>query len=490
MNGVIVKRHYQFFKVFTSCIILFASVSLLAKDKTVSEAKQEIQKAIKRSQLPVGDLGLYISYYDDKNNVVLTELNGQKKFIPASLTKILTASALLDLMPSGHTVKTQILTLSERFKNGVYSGDLYLKGGGDPSFVSESLWVLVNDLLRSNLRTIEGNLIVDDTLFDNVRYDPGRERSRVDRAYDAPIGAMSFNWNSINLYIRPGEIGKPAKIFADPENEYVKVVNKSTTSAGGLLKIKIDRIDGPGTQGDTFVVSGSIPSQFGEKVYYKSITKPDLWSGYQLKAFLQRRGIIVQGKVLLGKTPERAKVLAEKESRDFSLVVRDMMKFSNNYVAEMLTKHLALLAGAHPATMESGLSQIRTFLGKVGIKQSEYVIENPSGLTRKNAISPETLHRILVYNKNKFLIFPEYVFSLPIAGVDGTLENRIKGDEYKGFVRAKTGRLTGVTGLAGYASNHHGRIYSFAFMYNGAHEKLNNANALFDQLAKILVDSL
>lgn len=470
-----------------------------SKEELRLEAKRKrIEAEIKKSGLPKSSLGLIVTFHGDEGERDIYRLNSKKSFIPASLTKVVTASAALETLGHGHKFRTRLVS-NAPIEKGVLKGDLYLVGGGDPSFVSESMWVLVNHFIRTGIQRIEGDVIVDDHRFDQVRFDPGRQPDRVSRAYDAPIGAMSFNWNSVNVYVRPGEAqGQPAKVYIDPDNEYIQLAAEATTSGKGSAKeIHVSRNKGPSREtasakklpmGDGIRVSGHIPLNHEEIVFYKSITQPDYWSGYNLVSFLNRRGVTVSGQVKTGRQPKQAQVLAEYESKPIRQVVADLMKFSNNYVAEMLTKNMAAEKKGTPAQMEDGMDIIREYLQSLGIKKTDFSLTNPSGLSRRNTMRTEDLHKVLLTTKNKFDYFAEYLSSLPVAGIDGTLKRRMKGSSAEGWVRAKTGLLSGVSGLAGYAGDPKGGTMTFVFLYNGKNAKNWHARALFDRMAVALME--
>src|SRR5262249_32928182 len=152
---------------------------------------------------------------------------------------------------------------------------------------------------RSGIKSIDGDIVVDDSLFDTQRFDASRMSSRVDRAYDAPVGAMSFNWNSVNVFVRPADkAGEPATVWIDPDNEYIKLVgNVQTVSNSKALNVNIEREDDTKRSADVIHVSGQIGMGQPEYVQFKNITRPDIWSGYNLRAFLAQRGITVKGNV-------------------------------------------------------------------------------------------------------------------------------------------------------------------------------------------------
>lgn len=416
-----------------------------------------------------------ITVWVKKHDQKLIEHQAQELFIPASLSKIVTGLAILEELPSSFQLKTQLLAKG-KIKDGVLVGDLVLKGGGDPSFVSENMWFLVNELRRSGVQKVKGDILVDDSFFDDESFSETRQDERVDRAYDAPVGAMSFNWNSVNIYVRPGaKNGEPAQVYIDPLNEYIQLENKAKTSAskGG---IGVSRVSTP--NGDRITVSGSIAVGSKEVVIYKSITKPALWAGYNLKQFMLEKRITVEGEVKRGKATQLTDVLAESKSKPLPQIVADMMKFSNNYVAEMLVKNLAAEKKGGQGTLPKGMEVLREFLLKSGLKKDSFQFLNPSGLTRDNKLTASQLGELLSGAQLNFRIQPEFFSSLPIGGIDGTLKNRFK--DISETVRAKTGLLTGVVGLAGYGRSPNGEPFTFVLMYNGPDDFLKVKTAFDD----------
>lgn len=336
------------------------------------------------------------------------------------------------------------------------------------------MWFLVNEFTRTGIKQIKGDIVVDDTLFDKVRVDDDRDPNRVDRAYDAPVGAMSFNWNSVNVFIRPGKkIGDPAVVTIDPENDYITLRSRATTAqSGGKQDLNVSRVSSEGKPGkgggyDVIEVSGKIGVSNPEVVIYKSITQPDFWSGHNLVSFLAQRGIEVKGQVKTGVTPGSASLLAKAPSVPIAQVVTDMMKFSNNYVAEMLTKNLAARKGVKPATMKAGLEVVRNFSRSHGVQAQDFNLVNASGLTLENRLSPRDLGRVLLSAQKQFSHFPEFLSAFPIAGVDGTLKSRFRGNKDVP-VRGKTGlmKVGGISSLAGYGARPDGQILTFVFVYN------------------------
>jgi D-alanyl-D-alanine carboxypeptidase/D-alanyl-D-alanine-endopeptidase (penicillin-binding protein 4) len=446
----------------------------------------DFKKLLKKHHFTESSLGLYV----EEDGKKLIDINAAKLMIPASLTKIVTGGAILTKIPLNKKFTTELWSKGS-IESDVLKGALCLKGGGDPSFVSEKMWFLVNEFVRSDVKNIEGDLIIDSSRFDSELYDVGRDSMRVDRAFDAPISAVSFNWNSTNVFIRPSLIANtPAKIYLDPRSDYLELENKTmTVSKSGVKSIEATRIKSG--ERDKIIVSGNISLNGNEAVIYKSISNPALWTAYHLKEFLLERGIKFSGKIREGQCEIGSILLAKSDSKNLIEITGDMLKFSNNYVAEMLVKNLAaddVLSNptGKNATMKNGLEIIRTYLDQLGFKRLDYVLENVSGLTRDNRFTPIQLTKVLVNIKNNFSLFPEFSSGLPIAGIDGTMKNRMKGDSGV-IVRAKTGYLDGVVGLAGYIGRKDNTPLVFTFIFNGGYEQGLAARALFDDLINELV---
>lgn len=440
------------------------------RKKVVIQPTDSLSVVLKKYSIDPSQVSIEIKV-DDEDHLALNQF---EKKIPASVSKLLTSYAVLSRFPLGSKFLTQ-----------VYSdqNNIYLKGGGDPSFVSENLWFLVNELTRRNLRTIPGDIVVDDSLFDKVRFDESREAQRVDRAYDSPVGAMSFNWNAVNVFVKPTKAGDKAQVVVDPENDYFELRNNTMTVAGTAKKELVISVS---NSERVISVSGEVSVKTPEKAVFKSVNDPDIWAGVNLKAFLKQRGIQALGKIKAGKVPDQAELLVTVESKNLSYILSDMNKFSNNFVAEMLTKNLAVSDGKNGASLKQGVDVIRSELTKLGLTTKDFEIVNPSGFTRNNRLSANALNKVLLAMKNNFSMFPTLLESLPIAGIDGTLKKRMKDTPAQGFVRAKTGYLDGVVSLAGYAGRKDGSILTFSFLYNGPRDEANVREA-FDQ---ILLSSL
>ena len=448
---------------------------------------KKLDKILQKSRVRRDEIGAVVLLAKGGGTQTLWSVQAEQMLIPASVTKILTAGAVLEGLGPSRKLETKLWAVAD-INSGDLNGDLILQGGGDPGFVSETMWFLVNEFTRTGIRKIKGNLIVDDSRFDRVRADSSRQEERVDRAFDAPVGAMSFNWNSVNIFVRPADrVGASAQVVLDPENDVVQLQGEvKTVAANGKTEISVERTDGPAGL-DVIRVHGKIPVGAKEFVAYKNITSPEAWSGNALLNFLKQRGITVTGTVKSGPLPVGARQLARAESKTVADMVKDMMKFSNNFVAEMLVKNLAAEKKSTPASLASGMELVRQYVLDQGISKDRFTLVNPSGFTRENRITADDLSKILLHMRDHFEIFPEALVAFPIAGIDGTLKSRMRSTVAEGRVRAKTGLLNGVAALAGFAGRADGSQLTFVFIFNGRANLGEEARTLFDQLAVQLV---
>ena len=429
---------------FVAFLILFnQSFSLAAQD-----LEKSIDNILEQHSIKKKNIGIVVL---DNSGKALYNLNGDQFKIPASLTKIPVAGAVLDYFSPNHTFSTNLF-IDKKPVDGVLSGNLYIKGDGDPSFTSERMWYLVNEFTRQGIKKVEGDIIVDDYIFDEKYVDPGRSTPRVSRAYDSLTFGLSFNWNSLNVFVTPSELGKQALVSIDPYNSHLKVSNKTKTSK------KASRVSASFSK-DQVTVRGNVGIKSKEKAYYAPV-KDNLWGGQNLKLFLSQRGISVDGGVKRGKI-KNATIVATSPSATIGELVKMMMKFSNNFISEMLVKHLSLKVGAKRGNIAQGIEAIGSHINKnfKNLSANDFVIESVSGLSHKNSFKPMSLARLLFAYKN-LKYNHEFMSALPIGGLDGTLKNRKMSQN----VRAKTGQLNNVYAIAGYVSE---SDLVFVMIYNG-----------------------
>lgn len=456
-------------------LLLFFPFISLTRD-ALSEYSKKANAIIEKKNLKKSHLGLSISLLPsnvEEEEARLFGLNEDQLFIPASLVKITSLSAFYHYFPLDFRFHTRLLS-SSPVSEGQLEGNLIIKGGGDPGFTSEHLWNLVNSFKRNNITTIKGDILVDDSL-----YKPTEFKVPSNRSYYAVPNSASFNWNSATFWIRANKIG--TQVFVDPENSYIKILNK--IKLGKKTSIQIQNGDSSESS-ETFKFQGHFKASDEEKVFYRNIQNPPLWLGYNLLHFLKQQGITVEGTVKLGNCSSPCRILSQWESRPLPWHTYNMMKFSNNFVSRMLTTHLPLLKGEKTGDFQKGIQLIKDYLStKIGLKNFQF--SEPTGLARENRFSPKDIKAILLKDLTRFFN-PEIMVSYPLATGIGTLKTRFKELSKNEFVRAKTGSISGVLGLAGFAQNSFNEKFVFVFIYNGPNKNIEKAQDLFDDMIKAL----
>lgn len=386
----------------------------------------------------------------------------------ASCMKLVTTAAALDRWGTNKNFRTEF-RYNGAFKNGIVDGDLYIKGLGDPYFLPEILLRAVYHLKALGLTEIRGDIVGDDTyLIDSENAETN------DRAYSAVGGALGFNFNIINICVRPGEkAGDSAIVFIEPISSLVKVINgvKTTDSSEGIgVNHNNTFIRYNGNQ-MTVALYGTIAKNEGEFVIYKRVPNPTWWTIANIKETLGIMGIKVTGGLRIGKTPKASKLLIDPPSYDLSYIVAGINKWSNNYVVGQLLMIMGAEMFGEPGTDEKGIRAIQPFLRNVGISEKEIQMADGSGLDERNKMTTRAQVRLLEYMYRDFRYASDYIASLSIGGVDGTEKKRfIKRKDEASLIsttRLKVGFLYGVSGLSGYIETQSKDIIAFSILTNG-----------------------
>jgi serine-type D-Ala-D-Ala carboxypeptidase/endopeptidase (penicillin-binding protein 4) len=477
-------------KVFFLLFLIGPLIPLHADSKTknrhlASGNPEKLKKIIDGILPPNRPLDVGIMAVSLDHGDVIFERNSDEKLIPASVNKIFTAYVALKKLKPAYTFKTWAF-ITGTLREGVLNGDLYIKGSGDPSFVSERLWMFCNDLLRSGIKTVKGNVIADSSYYDAESTPPSRPKYLKDQAYNAPIGALSFNFNTTTIYVKPGENpGDTPVIYTDPENSYIDVVNQGKTGkAGSKNSIVVSRTDFvKGDIGDTILLRGSIPLDTKELRFYRNIVNPSLYTAHMFKSFMEQRGIKFEGNVKEGVVPSGAKQIVEFESLPLWQIVWGMNKFSNNFVADQLLKKVGAEAWGAPGTLQKGETALEDVLEDIGIAKKSYTVTDGSGLTRNTRVTAKQITTLLAAAYHDYGVAPEFMSSLGIGGEDGTLKHRFPTMADKPMVRAKTGTLDGVTALSGFAQTTSGERLAFAILLNDTRNRYGKMTGWADQIA-------
>jgi D-alanyl-D-alanine carboxypeptidase/D-alanyl-D-alanine-endopeptidase (penicillin-binding protein 4) len=414
---------------------------------------------------------------------VLYARDPDRAMVPASNQKVLTAIAALSAFGPAHRFTTEVLGPAPPDAEGAVEW-LAIRGGGDPALTSEEVWRLAADLRRLGLRRVRAGLLLDDSAFDTQRWHPSWGPVSV-RAYHAPVGALGVNYGAYAVTATPGaSAGDPVHVEVDPELPYLPLVNRARTGPpNGPVALEVERASGEGVE--RVIVSGSLPAGSEPRTAYRSVLDPLGYAGAVIRMQLEANGIRVEGGDRRGVAPPEAERLLAFQGRPLAEIVRLFVKHSNNSIAEGLLKALAARAGAHPATWDAGLAVARQELAALGLPVDRVTLVDGSGLSYENRVPPRVFVEALRLAERSFRFGPEFVSALPIGAADGTLEKR--AEAAAGAVRAKTGLLTRVTGLTGYARLADGRVAAFSVLANGYRGSAEAAMSGMDRFLAELV---
>ena len=426
----------------------------------------ERPRAVLNQQL-VPDRDVTVIVRDVGSGASLVELNADRPRPPASTMKLLPTWAALDLLGPSYTWKTRAWADAPVVK-GVLKGNLYLQGGGDPLLTIERWWRFVGDLRQTGLRVIEGDIVIDQTRFAPNHERPEDFDGRFWRTYNVLPDAMLVNWQSSDFTIRPSDDGQGIDIGIQPFPEGLVVDNRVALTTGRCVgrNRRIGYTIAP-TSPERVVVTGRLATSCGPQTQRLAIMEPAQYAYGTFVTLWRQLGGEFKGGLLRAPTPPSARLLLTQESQPLAEIVRVTNKYSSNMMARSLVLAIAAEKGGTPATTAAGEAVIREWLASRGLEFPELVIGNGSGLSREARISGDSMARMLVGAwRSRFA--PEFLTSLSLGGLDGTLEKRFRNVNDPSRIRMKTGTLRDVSAIAGYVGGDSGKTYAVVIFVNHA----------------------
>jgi D-alanyl-D-alanine carboxypeptidase/D-alanyl-D-alanine-endopeptidase (penicillin-binding protein 4) len=457
-------------RLFTLLTLSFLTLPALA-----GGLPSNVLQALKAAQIPAASVAVVVQPVDAAQPLVAH--NAARAMNPASVMKLVTTYAALDLLGPAWTWKTTAW-VDTAAVNGVLSGNLYLKGSGDPRFAIEHLWGLLRQLRVRGIQQINGDVVLDRTVFDVPAIDPGAFDDKPMRPYNVGPDGLLINLRALRFTLL-ADNGKPRLLMETP-SDGLRVDNQLRAGEGGCGSnwkdfISIRLI--PENNGNRLEFTGTYSPLCGEKALNLAPLPADGQAGGLIRALWKELGGTLGGQVRGGTVPVGSRLIATHESPPLADTVRDINKYSNNVMARQV--YLTLGNESAPATAERALQRIADWLNARGLRFAELEIENGSGLSRSERISADSLNRLLL-DAWKNPVMPEFVSSLPIVGIDGTMKKRLNGSEATGRAHIKTGTLDSVKTAAGYALDARGRRYAVTFLIN--HPRAQAGSAAIDAL--------
>jgi D-alanyl-D-alanine carboxypeptidase/D-alanyl-D-alanine-endopeptidase (penicillin-binding protein 4) len=373
---------------------------------------------------------------------------------PASVMKLVTTSAALDLLGPAFTWSTPVY-VEGVVRDGVLRGHLYIKGQGDPKLVIERLWLLLRRVQALGIRTIDGDIVLDRSAFETLEQDAGEFDGERLRPYNAAPDALLLNFKAVVMTFTPDRGSATASVNFDPPLAGVQMQASVPAVAGDCAdyraRLKADFVDPARIR-----FAGAYPAACGEKVWPVAYADPRSYAMRAVEGLWKDMGGKLTGKLREGRVSPGLKPAFELASPALADVIRDINKYSNNVMAQQLFLTLSLQQKGS-GTLDGSRELLRTWwrdrFGEVDMP----VLDNGSGLSRSERVTAQGLARMLqtVYQSP---LMPELMSSLPIAGVDGTLRRgRMRANT--GQAHLKTGTLRDATAIAGFVHGASGRRY-------------------------------
>jgi D-alanyl-D-alanine carboxypeptidase/D-alanyl-D-alanine-endopeptidase (penicillin-binding protein 4) len=445
-----------------------------------------LQEALTKAQLPLDSVAIVVQPLNGEPPLI--SHNQTKAMNPASVMKLVTTYAALEALTPAYRWKTEVYK-NGPVNQGVLDGDLIIKGYGDPALNNAELWRLLQQIQQQGIRHIKGNLVLDASI-----YTPEvSQRPILDdepwRAYNVNPYALLVNGGHTSFRFGVSrEGGKPVvNVAQEFELPQIKVVNAVQVSKGACGDWRNSLRYGVTTtqEGATVTFSGTLPEQCDERYLELSVLSQHQYTVSTFKKLWTQLGGRLDGLAVAAVLPTTASLVTTWWSAPLDIVIRDINKWSNNVMARQLMLTIGMEAGLAPVDESSSALALKEVLRKHGLSFPELVLENGSGLSRTEHISAEHLAQLLV---TAYLrpAMPVLMASLPILGLDGTIKKRLPEPASQGMAYLKTGSLEGVSSIAGYVQDMHGKRYVLVMLVN--HANASAAKSIQDGLIKAVIE--
>jgi D-alanyl-D-alanine carboxypeptidase/D-alanyl-D-alanine-endopeptidase (penicillin-binding protein 4) len=404
------------------------------------------------------------------NGDTLYGQNEDAALLPASTMKLYTSAIALERFGPAYQFRTEILRDGTLLADGTVEGDLIFVGAGDPTLAPRyAQWndgirpmdAIANLVAAAGIKRVTGDLVGDGSAFDDSRVPDGWRKRNLQAGYSARVSALSFNGNIAHIAVQPGDRGAVVG-FAQPVSgiEIRSSVTVRPNSRGASVRMWQDTI------ADLFRVSGWIGSLSPVRTYQVIVEQPERFTTAALRAALEARGIVIDGRVRVGEAPASAQKVTAWASPPLAQLVATMNGESNNHFAELLFRNAAR-SGGNVGSAAVANESLRTFLAdRVGVASEDIFAADGSGLSTLDRVTPRSMVALLGYTA----MAPWGAVlqaSLPVAGMTETLRTRMRRTAAQGNLRGKTGTTNEVTSLGGYVTARNGEELAFAFIYNG-----------------------
>lgn len=458
-------------------ILSFALIAPASAENSYPALVQEIKAALATRCLDTSQTAVNIV---NLNGDSVFSYNPQVPLLPASTLKVVTTAAALHYLSPEYRFHTDVLTTGQRVGDTL-QGDLILKGYGDPKLTTEQLLYFATQLREAGIQKITGRLIGDASFFDTLDRAPSWDETRTQRAYDAKLGALSLNYNTMTVHARPADqVGTPLRVWLEPETSYVRIDNTTKTTKKGKSSIAARRYE------TNIEVSGSLPSYSEEKTVLMNVEDPARYTIATFYTLLQKMGISIAGGIEIGIAPPNAIQMYRHTSPPLSMILKELNTYSNNFIAEQIIKTIAATKTDLPGSHAEGLRLVNEFLQQSGINTQGVTLADGSGLSRDNRMMAQTMTHLLTMMPKRFDVGPDFMSSLRVLGANGVESHRLEDSPAHGKIRAKTGTLDGLSSLVGYVPSAAGQVFAFALLLNNNNCGYNGADVVENRIVNAI----
>jgi serine-type D-Ala-D-Ala carboxypeptidase/endopeptidase (penicillin-binding protein 4) len=442
------------------CLTILISNDAIA-DHSVEHLPASVTKILAKHKVPKDSLSLYIQEFDSSDPLVALNIDTPRN--PASVIKLLTTYAGLDILGPNYTWETHV-HLDGTLNNGTLDGNLIIEGRGDPFLVRETFWHLLFTLRNRGIQHINGDLLIDNEHFEDENGSPADFDNKPYRVYNTFPDAALLNFRSHQFHFIP--MNKKLHIYADPPASNLQIRNKVKLVKGACKgkhrRLKFNVLK----QGSVTTVkfSGNYPSRCGNQELLRTVLPNGDYVFGVFKALWEDMGGTINGKY--GETSiDDNNPFYIVPSKPLSEVITYINKYSNNVMTRQLLLTIGKENNDNAGNKTAGRKVISDWLQNIGIPAPELIIENGSGLSRSARISAHTL-AMLLQHALQSPYQPEYFSSLPLVGIDGTVRKRLKGILPPGSARIKTGIIDNVRSMAGYVKSKNNKNYIIVSLQN------------------------
>jgi D-alanyl-D-alanine carboxypeptidase/D-alanyl-D-alanine-endopeptidase (penicillin-binding protein 4) len=420
-----------------------------------------VRAALDRAHVPLDAVSILVQPVGVKTTPRLSH-RAQEAMNPASVMKLITTFSALETLGPSFAWRTPVY-VEGTVRDGTLTGNLYIKGQGDPKLVVERLWLLMRRVRSLGIQKIDGDIVLDRSSFQVAAPDPGDFDGEPLRPYNASPDALLLNFKSVIMTFVPDRASMSARVNYEPPLAGVSMQGQVPLSEGPCGDF-IGGLRADFSEPTRIRFAGRYPASCGEKVWPVAYADPASYGVRAVEAVWREAGGQLNGKVREGQVPQGLDAAFEFASQPLAEIIRDINKYSNNVQAQQLFLTLSLQdrgLGTMLASRELVQTWWRERFGTDDVPR----LENGSGLSREDRISAQALARLLQYAWASPLM-PELMTSLPITGLDGTLK-RYK-TRAQGNAHLKTGSLRNVVAVAGFVHSSSGQRYIVVAMINHA----------------------